>query len=238
MERVLLRPGRASLGALDANGTTFSLTDALGSILSSFSNTASSAVVKGNQVFGPYGKARYTKGNINSAKGFTGQYTDGLTGLDYYNARYYDPVAGVFLSADSMQGNGQGMNPYGYVGGNPETWSDPTGRMYISMTGAGGGGYSPPVTNRYPVGHGPIAVLQGPPVTPGDIFTLCVAIASCASKVRAYNNELLKQYLLDGLGWVAAGLELMPAGLEALSGDPEALLADEQQFEELSSELR
>jgi len=60
-------------------------------------------------------------------KGFTSQYADAVTGLDYYNARYYDPVAGVFLSADSVQGNMQGMNPYGYVGGNPETRNDPTG---------------------------------------------------------------------------------------------------------------
>ncbi len=60
-------------------------------------------------------------------KGFTGQYNDTLTGLDYYGARYYDQKVGVFLSADSMQGNLQGMNPYGYVSGNPETKNDPTG---------------------------------------------------------------------------------------------------------------
>ena len=58
--------------------------------------------------------------------------------MDYYNARYYDPVAGVFLSADSAQGNGQGMNPYGYVGGNPETWSDPTGRYIVGLGGEHG----------------------------------------------------------------------------------------------------
>ena len=104
-------------------------------MLGSFSNVASGAAVKGTQVFGPYGKTRYAKGTINTAKGFTGQYNDGLTGLDYYNARSYDPVAGVFLSADSAQGNGQGMNPYGYVGGNPETWSDPSGRV---IAGPGG----------------------------------------------------------------------------------------------------
>jgi len=38
-----------------------------------------------------------------TTKGFTGQYADAVTGLDYYNARYYDPVAGVFLSADTVQ---------------------------------------------------------------------------------------------------------------------------------------
>ena len=79
-----------------------------------------------------------------TTKGFTGQYADAVTGLDYYNARYYDPVAGVFLSADSVQGNMQGMNPYGYVGGNPETDTDPTGKYYAPPGGPGGPTPPPP----------------------------------------------------------------------------------------------
>jgi RHS repeat-associated protein len=96
------------IGAKDANGMVFYMTDTLGSILASFTNTANTATLKGNQVYGPYGNARYSKGTINTLKGFTGQYNDSLTGLDYYNARYYDPAVGVFLSADTAQGNGQG----------------------------------------------------------------------------------------------------------------------------------
>ena len=115
------------IGSNDANGTVFYMTDTLGSILASFTNTAGGATLKGNQVFGPYGNARYSAGSINTAKGFTGQYNDALTGLDYYNARYYDPVAGVFLSADIKQGDMQGVNPYAYANGNPETHNDPTG---------------------------------------------------------------------------------------------------------------
>ena len=128
--------GGRLIGSNDGTNITFYLTDALGSVLSSFSNTVNAAVVKANQLFGPYGVQRYSGGTINTARGFTGQYTDSLTGLDYYNARYYDPAVGVFLSADIAQGNAQGMNPYAYVNGNPETKSDPTGRM---ITGYGGG---------------------------------------------------------------------------------------------------
>ncbi len=115
------------IGALDGSGTPFYLTDALGSILTSFTNTASSAQVKGEQDYAPYGPSRYTQGSINTPKGYTGQYSDSLTGLDYYGSRFYDPVVGVFLSADKVEGDPQGMNLYGYVSGNPETASDPTG---------------------------------------------------------------------------------------------------------------
>jgi hypothetical protein len=53
---------------------------------------------KGNQVFGPYANPHDFQGSINTAKGFTGQYNDSLTELDYYQSRYYEQVAGVFLS--------------------------------------------------------------------------------------------------------------------------------------------
>ncbi len=107
-------------------------------MLASFSNVANSAAIQGNQVFGPYGNARDSQGTINTAKGFTGQYNDSLTGLDYYGSRYYDQVAGVFLSADVKQGNMQGMNPYAYVGGNPETRNDPSGQRFVMPVGGGG----------------------------------------------------------------------------------------------------
>ncbi|HJT59619.1 MAG TPA: RHS repeat-associated core domain-containing protein, partial [Ktedonobacteraceae bacterium] len=123
--------GSRLIGDMDANGTFFLLTDALGSILSDISWSAGGASIKGSQVFGPYGNARGYQGNFNTAKGFTGQYTDSLSGLDYYVSRYYDPVVGVFLSADKTQGNMQGMDPYTYVGGNPETHNDPTGQFFL-----------------------------------------------------------------------------------------------------------
>jgi RHS repeat-associated protein len=132
------RLGGRLLGALDNTGkTTFYLSDALGSVLASFSSAAGITAIKGNQVFGPYGNARDSQGTINTAKGFTGQYNDSLTGLDYYGSRYYDQVAGVFISADVTQGNMQGMNPYAYVGGNPETKNDPTGQRFVPPGGGG-----------------------------------------------------------------------------------------------------
>jgi RHS repeat-associated protein len=81
--------------------------------------------VTAQQLFAPYGGVRYTSGVMPTAKAFTGQRTDAASGLDYFNARYYDPVLGQFASADS-DGRG-GLNRYGYVKGNPETATDPTG---------------------------------------------------------------------------------------------------------------
>jgi RHS repeat-associated protein len=127
--------GGRPLGEMNANGTYFFLTDPLGSILASFSNSAGGASIQGNQVFGPYGNNQYYQGNISTARGFTGQYNDALTGLDYYNARYYDPAVGRFLSADTVEGNPQGMDPYAYVSDNPETLSDPTGNCGFGSWG-------------------------------------------------------------------------------------------------------
>ncbi len=114
----------------------FLFSDALGSVVSSISNTANSASVKGNQLYSPYGNNPYSKGTMGTTRGYTGQYNDSLTQLDYYGARYYDPLVGVFLSADSVQGNLAGMNPYNYVGSNPETNIDPNGEMYAPPPGA------------------------------------------------------------------------------------------------------
>ncbi len=75
----------------------------------------------------PYGTHLAQQGSLGTSKGFTGQYEDAVSGLDYYNARYYDPAVGRFVSADSVQGNAQGVDPYTYVGGNPVTRTDPTG---------------------------------------------------------------------------------------------------------------
>jgi len=61
-----------------------------------------------------------------------GQEYDPETGLYYYNARYYDPEIGRFLSADAMipdPGNPQSFNRYSYVLNNPLRYTDPSGHV-------------------------------------------------------------------------------------------------------------
>ena len=63
------------LGYLDtsSNTTGFYLTDTLGSVLVSFSNTDHSAAIAGNRVFGPYGNFWDVQGSFNTPEVFTGQ---------------------------------------------------------------------------------------------------------------------------------------------------------------------
>jgi RHS repeat-associated protein len=61
---------------------------------------------------------------------FTSQERDVETGLDYFNARYYSPTQGRFVSADSVPGsigNPQTLNLYSYVKNNPFRFIDPSG---------------------------------------------------------------------------------------------------------------
>jgi RHS repeat-associated protein len=74
---------------------------------------------------------------------YTGQKLDG-TGLLFYNARYYDPNLGKFVSADTIvpnPANPQTFNRYAYVYNNPLRYRDPSGHCpSCNMHDSGGGG--------------------------------------------------------------------------------------------------
>jgi RHS repeat-associated protein len=68
---------------------------------------------------------------------FTGQVRDVESGLDYFNARYYSPEQGRFVSVDpgnagSDPSDPQTWNGYAYVGGNPMLYTDPSGEDWFS----------------------------------------------------------------------------------------------------------
>ena len=58
------------------------------------------------------------------------------TDLDYLRARYYDSVAGTFLTEDSYQGeltDPLSQNLYSYVHNNPVNYTDPSGHFWKSI---------------------------------------------------------------------------------------------------------
>lgn len=65
---------------------------------------------------------------------YTGQVEDSESRLLYYNARYYDPQIGTFISADSVvqPESSSGMNRFAYVSGNPVNSRDPGGNINVS----------------------------------------------------------------------------------------------------------
>jgi len=78
----------------------------------------------------PYGDARYNPGGQKTNYRFTGQRWDQGHGLYWYNSRWYDPLVGRFMQADSIvpqPGNPQSLNRYAYTLNNPLRYTDPTG---------------------------------------------------------------------------------------------------------------
>ena len=65
---------------------------------------------------------------------FTGQRREGTIRLYDYGARFYDPLLGRFLSADTVvpqPGNPQALNRYSYVLNNPLKYTDPSGHYVL-----------------------------------------------------------------------------------------------------------
>lgn len=88
-----------------------------------------------NQNYYPYGDTRNQTG-ISNTRQYTGQINDLETNLYYYNARYYNPVIGRFISVDpvarldkSVITDPQQLNYYNYARNNPVIMNDPTGLM-------------------------------------------------------------------------------------------------------------
>ena len=109
--------------------TTYVHTDALGSPVA---RTNAIGALLSRTRYEPYGA---TAGGANpTGIGFTGHVNDADTGLVYMQHRYYDPMAGRFLSVDPVVTNtstGAMFNRYDYANNNPYRYTDPDGRVAV-----------------------------------------------------------------------------------------------------------
>ncbi len=109
---------------------TYLHSDHLGStVLETVGNSATA-----DQKYYAYGKQRDTGPVVTDHK-FTGQKLDG-TGLQYYNARYYDPQIGAFISPDPIVPDPSlviDYNRYVYARGNTLKYNDPSGHCPICL---------------------------------------------------------------------------------------------------------
>jgi len=110
----------------DLGNVTFIHTDGLGSPIE---RTDGAGNVISRTRYEPYGQVAT---GATPAIGFTGHVSDVETGLTYMQQRYYDPVAGRFLSVDPMVtdvNTGNSLNRYVYANNSPYKNVDPDGRQ-------------------------------------------------------------------------------------------------------------
>ena len=120
------------LVAMHEGGYTFLLTDHLGSVNVTL---AANGTLGSRLRYDPWGKQRYAQNVTPTGYRYTAQRFDDKLGLYDYNARYYDPAIGRFLSADTLvpvPTNPQSFNRYAYVHNNPLIYTDPTGHWLES----------------------------------------------------------------------------------------------------------
>jgi RHS repeat-associated protein len=106
----------------DFAGSPLAATDAAGNI-----------VWKEN--YRPFGdKVNNQAAAADNRQWFHGKAADADTGLQYFGARYYDPVLGRFMGVDPVgfqEDNIHSFNKYAYGNNNPYRYVDPDGRMPV-----------------------------------------------------------------------------------------------------------
>jgi len=115
---------------------TYMHPDHLGSASAGSNEDGSSAFT---EYHSPFGEALTGTAANDNQSDFTGHIRDKAIGLNYMQARYYDPNIGRFLSIDPMQFDGANnpayFNRYSYTFNDPVNLIDPTG-MVVEMKGS------------------------------------------------------------------------------------------------------
>lgn len=98
--------------------------------------TNQSGTVVEKTSYEPFGEVK--SGGANSKFQYTGQEMDEETGLNYYDARYYNPHIQRFIQPDGFIQDvydPQALNRYAYVRNNPLRYTDPSGHFWTALIG-------------------------------------------------------------------------------------------------------
>jgi RHS repeat-associated protein len=168
------------------------------------------AMVKGYEydVFGSLSQSGAT--DFLNEVTFTGSVSDLSSGLQYMNARFYNPSTGRFLSQDSYSGNAYDpwtQHLYSYSGNNPTSMVDPTGHFFnlaAGLIGAAIGGVAGVL------GNGIANVINGQDFFEnsgsallGGVITGLAAGVTCGASLIATGAGMLAVTGVSGLGMVS-----------------------------------
>jgi RHS repeat-associated protein len=116
-------------GLSAGSAVSFFATDHLGSTAVTIWANGS---VRSQLRYDPWGQERYAQHTTPTGYRYTSQRWDSGLGLYDYNARYYDPHIGKFISPDTFipaPYSPQSLSRYTYVYNNPLLYNDPTGHF-------------------------------------------------------------------------------------------------------------
>src|SRR5580692_9640862 len=98
-----------------------------------------------------WGNVTATAGGMTGLLGYQSAWTDAAAGKDLMGARWYDPGAGDFTSADTVavspDPDEAAGNPFAYAADEPLDLVDPTGHYIVPEGGAEGAGTSERIGN-------------------------------------------------------------------------------------------
>ncbi len=121
----VLQPGGRFYIAPDHLGAPHQITDAGGAVVWQWNHD-------------PFGNGDpVVTGGFSYSLRFPGQFYDARAKLHYNYFRDYDPRTGRYIESDPI-GLAGGINTYAYVGGNPVSYSDPSGTIVLADNIVGG----------------------------------------------------------------------------------------------------
>ena len=214
---------RVAMVQVDTGNTSYFHQDHLGS---TSLVTDGAGVVEQELGYYPFGATRVTTGSADVAYKYTGQEFDSSTDLYFYQARYYDPHLGRFISADTIVPkpfNSQSLNRYSYVLNNPLNYVDPTGFLSEPLTDEELG--------EIVINPVPIRAVVG---TPEDLAPLAGALALGTAISMGDPTQATK--LLMGVGVGVAVLIIGPEILPQIANELGLFLADDVQSDSTQTE--